>query len=56
MERKPVGKLGKALAVVFALGLWQIAAMTVNSRILLVSPIDVAVRLTTIWQAEGFWP
>ena len=55
MERKPVGKLGKALAVVFALGLWQIAAMTVNSRILLVSPIDVAVRLTTIWQTEGFW-
>ena len=55
MERKPVGKLGKALAVVFALAVWQIAAMTVNSRILLVSPIDVAVRLTTIWQTEGFW-
>lgn len=55
MERKPVGKLGKALAVMFALSLWQIAAMTVNSRILLVSPIDVAVRLTTIWQTEGFW-
>ena len=55
MERKPVSKLSKAFAVVFALGLWQIAAMTVNSRILLVSPIDVTVRLTTIWQAEGFW-
>ena len=55
MERKPVGKPGKALAVMFALSLWQIAAMTVNSRILLVSPIDVAVRLTTIWQTEGFW-
>ena len=55
MERKPVGKPGKALAVMFALSLWQIAAMTVNRRILLVSPIDVAVRLTTIWQTEGFW-
>ena len=55
MERKPVGKPGKALAVMFALSLWQIAAMTVNSRNLLVSPIDVAVRLTTIWQTEGFW-
>lgn len=51
MERKA----GKLLAVIFALCLWQLAAMTVNSRILLVSPVEVAVRLTTIWQAEGFW-
>lgn len=51
MERKA----GKLLAVIFALLLWQLAAMTVNSRILLVSPVEVAVRLTTIWQTEGFW-
>ena len=51
MERKA----GKLLAVIFALCLWQLAAMTVNSRILLVSPVEVAVRLTTIWQTEDFW-
>lgn len=51
MERKA----GKLLAVIFALCLWQLAAMTIDSKILLVSPVEVAVRLTTIWQAEGFW-
>ena len=51
MERKA----GKLLAVIFALCLWQLAAMTIDSRILLVSPVEVAVRLTTIWQTEGFW-
>ncbi len=51
MERKA----GKLLAVIFALCLWQLAAMTIDSKILLVSPVEVAVRLTTIWQSEGFW-
>lgn len=51
MERKA----GKLLAVIFALCLWQLAAMTIDSKILLVSPVEVAVRLTTIWQTEGFW-
>ena len=51
MERKA----GKLLAVIFALCLWQLAAMTIDSKILLVSPFEVAVRLTTIWQTEGFW-
>ena len=45
---------GKAAAILFALLLWQIAAMAVDQSILLVSPIDVAVRLTTIWQVQGF--
>lgn len=45
---------GKALAILLALCLWHIAAVCVDSRILLVSPIDVLVRLTTIWQTEGF--
>ncbi len=48
-------KLGKALAVAFALLLWQIAAAAVDQSILLVSPIDVAVRMTSIWRVEGFW-
>ena len=51
MERKA----GKLLAVICALCLWQLAAMTIDSKILLVSPVEVAVRLTTIWQTEGFW-
>ena len=52
MQQK--NKLGKALSVVFALLLWQIAAAAVDQSILLVSPVDVAVRLTTIWRVEGF--
>lgn len=47
-------RLGKALAVIFALLIWQTAAVAVDQSILLVSPIDVALRLTTIWQVEGF--
>ena len=46
--------LGKTIAVIFALLVWQTAAVAVNQSILLVSPIDVALRLTTIWQVEGF--
>lgn len=47
-------RLGKALAVIFALLVWQTAAVAVDQSLLLVSPIDVALRLTTIWQVEGF--
>ena len=52
MKRK--NKLGKALAVVFALLLWQAAAAAIDQSILLASPVDVAVRMATIWQVEGF--
>lgn len=41
--------------MLFALLLWQIAAMCVNQRILLASPVDVLKRLCTIWQVENFW-
>lgn len=54
MGHKISQRTGKILATLFALLIWQIAAMTVNLRILLVSPIEVAVRLTTIWQTENF--
>jgi NitT/TauT family transport system permease protein len=47
-------KFGKAVAVMFALLLWQIAAVAVDQKILLVSPIEVAARMTSIWQVEGF--
>lgn len=48
------GRLGKALAVIFALLVWQTAAVAVDQSILLVSPIGVALRMTTIWQLNGF--
>ena len=47
-------RLCKALAVIFALLVWQTTAVAVDQSILLVSPVDVALRLTTIWQVEGF--
>lgn len=42
-------------AILLALALWQLAAMTVRMDILLVSPIKVIVRLFTIWKEEGFF-
>ena len=45
----------RIIAVLFVLLLWQAAAMFIKQRILLVSPIDVLLRLTTIWQVEGFF-
>ena len=42
-------------AVLIALALWQAAAMLIKQSILLVSPVDVLIRLTSIWQVEGFW-
>ncbi len=47
-------RLGKSLAVLFALLVWQTAAVAVDQSILLVSPTDVALRMTTIWQVDGF--
>lgn len=55
MENKTHKKTGKIFAVLFALLVWQIVAMTVDLKILLISPIEVAVRITTIWQTEGFF-
>ena len=53
MENKKK-KAGRLLAVLFALLVWQIAAMTVNSKILLVSPVEVFLRLLTIWREPDF--
>lgn len=47
--------LKKVGAVLLALTFWQIAAMKIHSRILLVTPIAVLKRLLTIWQVEGFF-
>lgn len=45
----------KVGAVLLALTFWQIMAMKIHSRILLVTPVAVIRRLFTIWQVEGFF-
>jgi NitT/TauT family transport system permease protein len=47
--------LKKAGAILFALAVWQVITMAVDTRILLVGPVDVLLRLGTIWQVEHFW-
>lgn len=46
----------RGIAVALALGVWQLAAMRIRQKILLVTPIAVVKRLCTIWQVEGFFP
>ena len=47
--------LERAGAVLFALALWQAAAMLLNQRILLVTPVSVVRRLGTLLFESGFW-
>lgn len=46
---------GKLLAVLVLLLLWQLGAMAMNSSILLVSPINVSLRLWSLVFEPGFW-
>lgn len=48
-------KLQRAGAILFALALWQIAALLLDQKLLLVSPIAVAQRLLTIWREQNFF-
>lgn len=48
-------KLQRAGAILFALALWQIAAMALDQNLLLVSPAKVIARLFTIWTEDGFF-
>lgn len=45
----------KLFAVLLLLALWQAAAMLLDQKILLCSPLDVVERLTTIWKEEDFF-
>ncbi|MDO4816557.1 MAG: ABC transporter permease subunit [Bacillota bacterium] len=54
MERNKQIK-NRIIAVLFALFVWQLAAMCIDQKILLVSPVEVLKRMTTIWQVENFW-
>lgn len=48
--------LQKTAAVVLALLLWQAAALLLNKSVLLASPVDVFMRLLTIWKEADFFP
>lgn len=54
-----MGKLKKAAAVtaaiLFWLAIWQIAAMKLNSKIILVSPIDTVKQLVGLVAESAFW-
>ena len=47
--------LRRTLAVLFALAVWQIAAMIVDTEFLFPTPIAVICRLFTLWTEEGFF-
>ena len=47
--------LWRPAAVLGALLVWQLVSLLVNSRILLVGPIEVFLRLLTIWRGREFW-
>ena len=44
-----------AISILFWLVVWQIAAMKINSKILLVSPVEVAGRLVRLVPTGEFW-
>jgi len=45
----------RVAAVFFALSVWQIAAMIVDTEFLFPTPIDVILRLFTVWREDGFF-
>lgn len=48
-------RLQRMAAVLFALLVWQAAAMLVNEELLLASPVQVAGRLFSLMGTESFW-
>ena len=52
-ERIPL--FHKIISVFIVLIVWQLVAMKINQRILIVSPFAVLVRLFSIWREQGFF-
>lgn len=52
---KSRAKLQKWIAVLLWLAVWQAAAMALGQRLLLASPVSVAVRLCTLWREPAFF-
>ena len=47
--------LKRSLSILFALSVWQIAAMAVNEGFLFPTPIQVIKRLLVLWKEDGFF-
>lgn len=54
-DKKNMNKTAKKIiAVAVLLAVWQAAAMLLNKKLLLASPVDVVIRLFTLWKEPGF--
>lgn len=51
----PQSRLAKLFASLLALAMWQLAAVLVNNRLLLVGPVQVAIRLCALVRQGAFW-
>lgn len=51
----PQSRLAKLFASLLALCVWQLAAVLVDNRLLLVGPVQVAGRLWVLVRTEAFW-
>ena len=54
INKKILNVIYKVLAVMLALILWEIAALKIDSPIILVTPVQVLGRLFTIWHEPDF--
>lgn len=54
INKKILNVIYKVLAVMLALILWEIAALKIDSSIILVTPVQVLGRLFTIWHEPDF--
>lgn len=55
MKNRLKGPAKAALAALFWLAVWQVAAMAINQELLIVSPIDVIQRLLALMGETAFW-
>ncbi len=55
IQLDPHGRTARALAVLFALLVWEAAALLIGNDLLLVTPVRVAERLFTLVGEAAFW-
>lgn len=55
MNKKILDIFAKLISCLIAILVWQITAINVNQKILIVTPVMVMKRLTTIWEVQNFW-
>lgn len=53
-KKNPSQIIQRTIAVLIALLFWQVLAMVIDQKILLVSPWQVLLRFRTIWREQGF--